>query len=300
MISDVSIARVDKSIDDAIHMLFQLEEPEIGRGSNVVIKINLCMFRPPETGEITDPRVLESLVKYLIEEYHAKVTVVEADATVGRPDLFFKAFGYDRLREKYGFGYINLAKDDFVEKEINGLFFKRIRVARTIDGADLFITLPKLKNHIRTKVSICLKNQFGALVDPYKVKYHPRIDDVIADANTAMPPDFCVVDAIISNDLAFPKHTNLLAAGRDPVAVDAALARAMGFNPCRVGHIRKSERQGVGSMKYNLRGDELPRLDFSWDRMGNLVTAHPIVQKLKLNSLHLLMRSLGLVQREMK
>lgn len=298
--SYVSIARVDKSIDDAIHRLFQLEKPEIKRRSHVVIKLNLCLFRPPETGEITDPRVLESLVKYLIEKYRVKVTVVEADATVGRPDLFFTAFGYDKLQKKYGFGYVNLSKDKFIEKEINGLFFKRMRVAKTIADADFFITLPKLKNHIRAKISNCLKNQFGALMDPYKAKYHPWIDEVVADANTAMPPDFCVVDAVISNNLSFPKHTGLLAAGRDPVATDAAFARAMGFNPRFVGHVKKSEQQGVGSMRYKLRGDELPKLDFSFDRMGNLATAHPIVQKLKLNGIHLLMRNLGFIQREIK
>jgi len=57
--------------------------------SRIVIKINLCDFRPPETGAITDPRFLDAFLGYLDDCYpDHEIYVVENEATSAAPDLF--------------------------------------------------------------------------------------------------------------------------------------------------------------------------------------------------------------------
>ena len=103
--------------------------------------------------------------------------------------------------------------------------------------------------------------------------YHPHIDDVIADVNLAIHPDFCIVDGIISMGgelgpgTSVPIPLKAMICGKDPVAVDTLCARIMGFTPWFIGHIRKAAHADVGSMRYTLRGDKLPSVDFEISKM---------------------------------
>lgn len=55
---------------------------DLDDGDNVVIKINLCDFRPPETGAITHPKFLAALLKYLRTNFRGlKIKVVESLAS---------------------------------------------------------------------------------------------------------------------------------------------------------------------------------------------------------------------------
>ena len=58
--------------------------------------------------------------------------------------------------------------------------------------------MPKLKTNLASSITCCLKNQFGCLTEVRKIKYHKHLDDIIVDANIAMKPDFCIVDAIVA------------------------------------------------------------------------------------------------------
>ncbi len=49
---------------------------------------------------------------------------------------------------------------------------------------------------------------------------------------------------------------------KDPVAADTYCSKLMGFNPLRIGHIKKSAKSGVGNMKYVLKGDDIQNVDF--------------------------------------
>jgi len=236
-------------------------------GDKVVIKLNLCNMRTWETGATSDPRVVEALLRYLRENFRGlEMALVESDATAARQDLLFRWLGFTRLAGKYGARCVNLSKDEITVKRINGLYFKEVEVPKTIEEADVFISLAKLKTHVLTKISCALKNQFGCLPYPRKVKYHENLDGAIVDANLAMRPDFSIVDGIIAVETekgptyGKPKKAGLLIAGADPVSVDCVCARIMGFNPLFVGHVRKAAKKGVGSMRYVVEGEDLKRL----------------------------------------
>jgi uncharacterized protein (DUF362 family) len=215
---------------------------------------------------------LEAVLRYLRQNFRGlKIHVVESDATVARPDLFIKWFGFLPILQKWDAIWCNLSKEKTVTKNIRGLHFRKLDVPRIFDDS-YFITLPKMKTSSVTKISCALKNQFGCIPARRKIVFHPKVDEVIVDANMAMRPDFCVVDGIIgmggSQGPAFgvPIPAHVIVAGDDPVAVDAACATIMGFNPFFIAHIRKAARVNVGSTYYRILGDQIreAKTDFHW------------------------------------
>lgn len=272
-LTEVSIRRsdygsgLDENLDKAIKLCGGLD---INNGSRVIIKINLCDFRPPETGAITHPKFLDALLKYLNKNFaNLEIYIVESEATSAAPDLFVKWFDFQSLIRKHGAHWANLSKTPRREKKINGRHFKKLAVSELFDDS-FFITLPKMKTHSITKITCALKNQFGCLVVKRKIKFHRFLDDAIVDANLAMRPDFCIVDGILGlgtergPSWGIPVKAKTIVAGSDPVAVDCVCSKIMGFNPHLVGHVRKAAASGVGRMRYQLLGDSLDdiRADF--------------------------------------
>lgn len=227
----------------------------------VLIKINLCDSRAPSSGAITHPYFLHGLLKYLRENYkNLDIIIIESDASVARPDLIMKWFGFDKILKEWDAKWYNLSKNPIISKKIDGNHFSEIEISKIFDDYDYFITCPKLKTHTLTKMTASLKNQFGCIPYPRKVKYHDFIDDAIADANLAMRPDLCIVDGILSMGgggaiYGIPIQSNIIISGTDPVGVDSVCAKIIGYNPKKIGHIRRSEKSGIGTTKYDLNGD---------------------------------------------
>ncbi len=239
------------------------ELPDLDNDSTISIKINLCDARPPDSGAITHPLFLDKLLRILREEYKNKViiNVVESDASVAMPDLFVKWFGLMNVIEKWNAKYVNLSKDEIEYKESDGDVLKEVPVPKTLAETDFFISAPKLKINSLTKVSCCLKNQFGCLPIVKKNRYHGVVDSVIAEINRVMGPDLCIVDGILSHvgiqgpAFGYPIRSNLVLVGNDPVALDTIVAKILGFNPKSITHILKCQEMKLGSMDYQLIGD---------------------------------------------
>jgi len=249
----------------------------------IAIKLNLCDYRTAESGATSDPFVVETLIKVLRErEPGATIYLVENDASGTQADTLFSLLGFNGIAEGYGCKLINLANQDWMKKQINGLRFKSVRVPRILEECDLLINHPKLKTHGLTKVSVGLKNMFGCLKPKYKVRYHESLDEAIVDVNLAIHSDLTVVDGYIGLEkwgptFGAPKRTGLFIGGKDVVSVDAFCARLMGFRPYFVGHIRKAASKGIGRMGYILKGElkkgELKDYRFDFDYLKHLLNA---------------------------
>ena len=275
--SAVSVVRsgyenVYSNLIRAINLLGGLD---IKSGESVVLKINLCDFRPPETGAITHPLFLEAVLRYLRKNFdRLKIYVVESDARTVLADQYIKWFGFLDLMEKWNAKWCNLSKENTTIREIKGRHFKTLGIPNIFENS-YFITLPKMKTNILTKITCCLKNQFGCMPIPTKQVFHPYLDDVIVDVNLAMPPDFCIVDGMIGMGgvqapaFGVPIQSRVLVAGRDPVAVDTVCAKIMSLNPLFIGHLRKAAQSKVGSTKYTLLGEKIKnvKVDFQWSKL---------------------------------
>ncbi|MFC1947593.1 DUF362 domain-containing protein [Chloroflexota bacterium] len=270
----ISLSQYEDAFDNIQRALTHLPPLKISNNDTVIIKINMCDARMPETGAITHPLFLDAVLRYLRTYYeNLKIFVVESDATVVIADKFIRWFGYIPALQKWGAEFVNLSKQNIINRKIDGRYFQDIPVPELFDKPNFFITLPKLKTNPLPTITCCLKNQFGCLPAPEKNIYHPRLDDVIADVNTALRPDLCLIDGIIAMGgtwgpaFGVPVRLNTIICSQDPVAADAFGARLMGFNPWFIGHIRKSASSGVGSMRYELKGDRIPKVNFEINKL---------------------------------
>jgi len=280
---DLSIVGITRSNYANIHNKIELAIERGGgldltNGDDVVVKINLCDFRMPETGAVTHPIFLGATLNYLRSTFEdLNIRVVESDATVARPDLLIRWLGFEPILKRHGAKYVNLTREaraqETVKKHINGRYFQEVTVPRVIADSDFLITMAKLKTALLTNITCCLKNQFGCLPTPKKSLFHPNLDDVIADVNLAMKPDYCIVDGIIGMggvkgpNLGVPVNSGIVVTGKDPVSVDAVCARLMGFNPFSIGHIKKAHASGIGRLSYKVVGERAPsfKKDFEFN-----------------------------------
>jgi uncharacterized protein (DUF362 family) len=246
----------------------------------IVIKVNLCDARTPDTGAVTHPVFLNALLKYLRERFpKLKIFVVESDGRVVLSDLFVKWFGLMDVIEKWGAEWRNLSSESCVVKHIPKLRYKEMPCPTIFDNS-YFITLAKLKTNILTSVTCCLKNQRGCNPMLNKQQFHAHIDEAIVAENLAVgAPNFCIVDGIVGvggiwgPSFGPPIHSKLIIAGKDAVAVDCVCAKIMGFNPRRIGHIKLASRHGLGSTSYDVVGETIQSVkqDFQWSRLQALL-----------------------------
>lgn len=249
-----------KNISHAISLLERTSKKLRKQHKKIVIKINLCDARPPETGAITHPLFLDALLMYLRKKYgkNVEIFIVESEGTVAAPDLFVKWFGFEKIFEKWNVKYVNLTNVKSKYITLNGKIFRKIPIPEPLLDMDLFISLAKLKTNILTKITACLKNLFGCLPTPKKGVYHPVIEQTIAEVAKAFKPDMCIIDGIIGMGgvkgpaFGIPIKSKIIIYSTDPVAADSFASTFMGFNPWSVKHIVLSFKEGVGNMNYKL------------------------------------------------
>ncbi len=220
----------------------------------VLIKVNFITVETWDTGATTDPIVVEAIIRKL-KDLAVEIFVVESDATLTNADKAFEVTGMKEMCERNGIECLNLRHvKDKVRVEIpNGEALKSITVPRIVKESAI-ISAAKLKTHMTTKVTLGMKNMFGILPDKLKGKYHTKgMSKVIVDINTAVKPTLTVIDGFVGMEGLGPSGGNpvkmdLILAGKDVVATDATAARAMGFEPMDIPHIRKAYWRGLGNI----------------------------------------------------
>lgn len=240
----------------------------------VVIKINLCDARTPDTGVTTHPLFLDAVLRYLRENFKGlDIFVVESDGRVVLADLYVKWFGLLSVIKKWDANWRNLSKEKSILKKIPYTRYGELPVPALFENC-FFITLPKLKTNILTKITCCLKNQRGCNPMLNKQQFHAHLDEaIIAENLAAGVPDFCLVDGIVGvggiwgPSFGPPIHSHVIIAGRDEVAVDCVCSKVMGFNPRRIGHIKLAIKCGIGSPHYKVMGEQIKdvKQDFKWN-----------------------------------
>lgn len=258
---------ISRVVRQAVDLAGGLEKL-IPSGSRVLIKPNLSVALPANTGVTTDPRVVKALIE-LVREAGAKEIMVGESAVVGfDAGAIFDALKVRSLFEKAGAKVVNLDQDQTVEIKIpKGEVLKKLKVCRTAYESDVIISVPKMKTHFQTGVTLSLKNMKGTVPDdskriihrigvPVRKREEYGLDQAIVDLNTVISADLTVIDATIALEgfvpgprlVGTPVRLDTIIAGIDPVAVDAVGCRVIGLNPLEVRHIRLAHERKLGRM----------------------------------------------------
>jgi uncharacterized protein (DUF362 family) len=72
------------------------------------------------------------------------------------------------------------------------------KISEELAKADAIISVPVMKTHLLTGVTLGMKNMYGTFPDIDKAKYnHKKIEDVIYEINLAFTPKLTVIDGSV-------------------------------------------------------------------------------------------------------
>lgn len=246
----------------------------------VVIKPNICGI-PDNTGySITRIDVVEELVKLIFKENEKlSIRIIESDSQSKYAEEAFDKFGYKKLQEDMqgiglDLGLVNLTQSKLKLIKFDGLYFVDPELPEILTEANYFISLAITKTHYLSNITGILKNQFGVLPRKDQQFYHSNLEDVIVDLNRIIQPDLCIVDARVGIqgwNGPKTKPLNAFIFGKSPVAVDATMARIMGFDPERISHIVKSSEYELGTLNPEVKGQKIEDIRVKFDPRGKFL-----------------------------
>ncbi|MCX8043119.1 MAG: DUF362 domain-containing protein [Desulfobacterota bacterium] len=235
--------------------------------SHILIKVNLCGGVAGEPGSYTSVSVLEAVLAE-VSSFAMPLYIGEADCSFNDAEHMFTALNIYACAKRYGARVVNLSKGTWLDLPVpSPLNMKSVRVAEVFHNA-FIISVPVLKTHPWTNVTITMKNMYGAIYPREKSVYHSGLDENIVDINKVIKPHLSIVDgtvAVVSGGFKYglwvgspPTRLDCIIVGQDPVAVDALGAKILGHDPDHIGYIKKAAQQRLGICKIediNLTGN---------------------------------------------
>ncbi len=266
-LSKVGITHADNYdrsfIKQKVQYLFDLMDGVtdiIKTGNKVAIKINLTGGGNPSVlyNMWTHPEVLRAVGELIIDcgVSPQDIYIVEA---LWSP---YNAY-YSEVQNSLGASLVDLNKPDpystFIQKEVgsNSFNFSSLTMNQILSDVDVYISIPKMKQHYEAGVTCSLKNQVGIVPkDSYLIMndsgrrgaIHHKISDdpsnsylprSVCDINMARPVNLAVIDGIMNarggegtwNPTFEIAEDHVLLVGKDPVATDSVAAYLMGNDP---------------------------------------------------------------------
>lgn len=222
-------------------------------GKCVLLKPNLVDYIPG--AEInTHPLLIAAAVECFRRLGAKRVTVAEGPGHQRDTQLVLQAIGLAQQLRDQRISFVDLNRDEVVKVPLRTNYSRlnHLWLPRTVLDADFIVSMPKVKTHHWSAVTLSMKNMFGIVPG---VKYgwsknilHWRgIEPCIVDILASVPVHFVIADAIVCMEGNGPlagtaRGLGLVVLADDPVAADATCARLMGSLPERVPHIREAAK----------------------------------------------------------
>jgi uncharacterized protein (DUF362 family) len=246
----VSVVRAayDQALYDTVRRLLVEHRVDV-KGKRVVIKPNLVEFDPGTTIN-THPRLVHATLEGFRAMGAADVRIAEGPGHRRVTMDLADAAGYFETFPHFEELFTDLNLDDVSRVLLHDPFSRlnSVYFPNTALGADLLVSLPKMKTHHWVGATLSMKNFFGLVPGgvygwPKNVLHWAGIDECIADIHAAFPRHFAIVDGVVGMDgngpiQGNPKPVGVLVAGRDMTAVDATCCRVMHINPGGIQYLR--------------------------------------------------------------
>jgi len=219
------------------------------RGKSVLLKPNLVDYIPGN--QINTHRLLVAAAAECFRRLGARsVTIGEGPGHQRDTYLVLSESGYATQLAEQRIPFVDLNRDELVKSPLfaNYTGMKHLWLPRTVLQSDFIISMPKVKTHHWSGVTLSMKNMFGVLPGakygwPKNILHWQGIHESILDICATVPIHFVIADAIVSMEGNGPlngsaRPLNRIVLADDPVAADATCARLMGFDPEKIVHLR--------------------------------------------------------------
>jgi uncharacterized protein (DUF362 family) len=238
------------------------------QGKRIVIKPNLVEFE--EEGVInTHPVLVHATLEAMRVLGAREVRVAEGPGHRRATLEMCERAGYFDLIRDFESNFIDLNLDDVTRIKLHRPVSKlsELYLPNTVLGADLLISMPKMKTHHWVGATLSMKNLFGVVPGgvygwPKNVLHWAGIDQCIADLYKLFPKHFCIVDGIDGMEGNGPiqgirKHAGVVIAGADMAAVDATCCRVMGLDASRIDYLRLAVDGNLGNLDAEQIGERV-------------------------------------------
>jgi len=246
----------------------------VAPGSSVLLKPNLLSARSPDRAVTTHPAVLDPLID-AVRDLGGEPSIGDSPGGALRGvERVWRNTGMAELSERKGVPLVNFEAASSVEMRGR---LRSYMIAQPVVDADVVINVAKMKTHVLTAYTGCVKNMFGAVPGFAKGRLHseaPRpvpFSRHIVDIYSLVRPAFHVMDAVVGMEGdgpsgGAPRKVGALLGGTDGVAVDAVATMMMGFGEATVPMLRIAEERGLGTAtlsEIEIVGDAVDRFDTS-------------------------------------
>lgn len=252
--SDVYIARAHSYTDDLERILTDgLSALGLGpsriTGKSILLKPNLVEPSREAPQINTHPLLIRAAAEVFRRWGARQVLVAEGQGHCRDSEFVLEQSGLGQVLKEAHLEFIDLNHDDLwtVNNLLRFTPMKQLTLPQTLRGADLIVSMPKMKTHHWAGVTLSMKNLFGVMPGmvygwPKNVLHHAGIPESILDINAAVKPHLAIVDGIIAMEgdgpiMGTPRHAGLLVMGTNLPAVDATTTRLMGLDPWKIPYL---------------------------------------------------------------
>src|SRR5881397_4174997 len=254
-ISRIAILNADQYSDKLDQLLFdglRLFHLDV-RGKSVLLKPNIveCI---PEKPVNTNAQLIGAAAEAFLRLDAASVIVGEGPGHHRDTDLLLHETGLGDQLAHRKIAFVDLNRDELIKTKLQANYsgLGNLWLPRTVLASDFIVSMPKVKTHHWTGVTLSMKNMFGIIPGsrygwPKNVLHWAGIHESILDICATVRPHFVIADAVIGMEGDGPlngtaRRMNQIVLSDDPVAADVMSARAIGVMPEQITYIQEAAR----------------------------------------------------------
>jgi uncharacterized protein (DUF362 family) len=253
--SRVAILNVDQyspKLDNTLGAALRLFAMDVV-GKTVVLKPNLVDYLPGDAIN-THPSLVLAAAECFRRLGAKCVLVAEGPGHQRDTQLVLSQSGYEDCLRAEKIRFVDLNRDELIRTRLQASYsgLNYLWLPRTVLEGAFVVSMPKIKAHHWSGVTLSMKNMFGVVPGtrygwPKNILHWVGIQQSILDVCATVSVHFVIGDGVIAMEGNGPLNGTRRQLGKivlsaDPVAADATCARLMGFDSNRVPHIREASR----------------------------------------------------------
>ncbi len=232
------------------------------RGRRVLLKPNAGRMGIAGEGITTDPQVVAAAIDVFNKAGAAVVALGESPITGVKALDAFESTGMAQVARERHCDLIDLDIRPSIDVDIpDGQVINNIKVCADLFDFDLIVSIPVMKVHMHTGVTLAVKNMKGCLWKRSKVDLHmlppipgsavKPLDVAIADMSAVLRPHLSIIDGTVGMEGMGPsageaKALGLIVVGPEAFAADAVACSLMGIAPASIPHLHLGAKRGYG------------------------------------------------------
>jgi len=231
------------------------------RGRRVLLKPNAGRDGTPGSGITTHPQVVAAAID-AFREAGAEVAVGESPITGVKMAGAFESTGIAAVAGARNCPLIDMDLRRYVPLEVpEGIAIRSLKLCADVAEHDIIVSIPVMKMHMHTGVTLSVKNMKGCLWRRSKVEFHmlgpvdghrdKPLDIAIADMSSVLRPHLSIIDGTVGMEglgpgAGEPRPLGVVLVGADAFAADAIACAIMGVSAADVPHLRMGAERGYG------------------------------------------------------